>query len=91
MDNAAMEPHSDSPQQGANGRASFNWFFGTLVFIFVIYPLSTGPTGLLQTKFPVLETPRHFLYAPLQLLCDIYPPALDYFRWYIDSWLNLTP
>ena len=64
-----MEPHSDSPQHGANGRASFNWFFVALFFIFVIYPLSIGPTGLLQTKFP----------------------ALDFFRWYIDSWLNIIP
>jgi len=62
-----------------------------LFFLFVIYPLSIGPTGLLQTKFPALEAPRCILYAPIQLFCDMYPPTLDLFRSYIDWWLNLTP
>jgi len=91
MDKPARRPHSDPPEGDGSCTASSHWLIWAFVFIFIIYPLSIGPTGLLQLYFPELETPRSILYAPLQLLADIYPPALDFFRWYIDWWLNLTP
>ena len=50
----------------------------------LVYVLSVGPVAKLN-KLGIVPNSSAFLYKPLRMLVDRYPPADRFFTWYIGT------
>ena len=78
------EPSSESTRSGP----SWTWWVLWLCFfLFVVYPLSTGPLFVLFQHTGADQSLLTTIYAPFVFLSDNFEPVADFFAWYVgDIW-----
>ena len=78
--------HAESERE-VEGR-SHNWGRWLLVTaaVLVFYPLSAGPVVRLARERIISQSTIEFVYAPLIMLSDRWPPAERFFQWQRDLW-----
>ncbi len=73
---------STSAESAEPRRGGGNWFLWALIF-FVAYVLSIGPVTKLTDNGLLPRAAVELIYAPINFLCNHFPPIARFFYWYL--------